>query len=259
MRLLNKLLELHDLTKSDWIHNNGLKGLAHRMYCEMRKLQRIGKNTDSINRDDISSNMILRSYLARKVYVNEKNLRGGYKLKEVYDCEVKFTTGLWNILCEELFGTSMPELPVPCTYKEVKYIFDHKDNKSFSIYKTATEVLLHSTLTSKIEVKSLADFDEKFLLEKGSTRVWAARNSYIPRTEPDLNLIRCSMGLFRYDYLKFDEPYKNFWKERAHQAIEKIYSQGETAFIRKFMNADTFDLSKNNQQIPDIKIYQWYR
>ena len=78
------LIALHESTRTA-IHSIGNVGLSKRLYVRTYEINRIGKNYDDINRDDVSTEMVLKAYLARKIFINEKYRRGRFLIDEVYE------------------------------------------------------------------------------------------------------------------------------------------------------------------------------
>lgn len=259
MKIFNMLMALHESTKIE-IHQSGNVGLSKRMYVRTYEINRIGKNYDNINRDDISTEMVLKTYLARKVFVNEKYLRGRYLFDELYMAECAFTQGLWNIFCVEVFGEILPEPPVPTTYNELKQIFDNKNvYLDFQLYTTVKEAVIHNQILDSKYCVSIRDFDLFCSLPgiPGWTSVQHGASLIDGRTEAPQRLLQASMGMYKYDYLSCPEPYENFWKERAIKALQKAVAILENTYILKFRNATMYDMSPVPERFIPIDEFEW--
>lgn len=240
--ILNHLLELHIHTKSEWAHKDGLYGLAQRMYVHEYELSRVGKTEKIQTRKDISSGMILKTYLARKIFVNEKFLRNGYPNIEVYNKELEFTTGLWELFCTMVFGKLQPELKVVDTYKELKDILNNKSfYSSFDSYNVANDVVVYYNLNDFEDINNFVKFDAILSMPENFTRHTKARRRNDRRRERDEHLIMLAMGMYRLDYQKFPSPYINFWKSNAELALKKIYAVNERFLLTKFRNAEMYN------------------
>ena len=259
MRILNLLIALHESTKTPLQQSSNI-GLSKRMFVRPYEINRIGKNYDDINRSDVSTEMILVSYLARKVFINEKYLRGRYLIDELYQKEIEFTRGLWRIFCVEVFGEVKPELPVPTTYSELENIFmNSSHHKDFSLYNTAREAVLHNQIQGSDECKSIRDFDLFCSLPgiPGWTSVQHGASLVDGREEAPQRLLQVCMGMFKYDHLKVPEPYPNFWKERAMQALMKAICLYENAYIVKFRNGTMYDQATLPLRFVPVKEFNW--
>ena len=253
------LIALHESTRTE-IHSIGNVGLSKRMYVRTYEINRIGKNYDDINRNDVSTEMVLKAYLARKVFINEKHLRGRFLVDEIYDAEVAFTNGLWRIFCMEVFGEMMPELPVPTTYNELQHIFDNKAAyMDFEIYKTVKEAVIHNQIVDSKLCVSIRDFDLFCSLPgiPGWTSVQHGAMLVDGRTEAPQRLIQASLGMYKYDYLNCPEPYENFWKERAMQSLQKAVAILSRRYILKFRNATMYDLTPLPEQFVPTTSFHW--
>lgn len=253
------LLALHESTKTP-LHQFGNVGLSKRLYVRTYEINRIGKNYDDINRNDVSTELILKSYLARKVYINERFLRGRFLINEIYEMENQFTYGLWKIFCMEVFGELMPELPVPTTYKELQTIFDHSDiNKEFELYTTVKEAVIHNQIVDSSVCVSIRDFDLFCSLPgiPGWTSVQHGASLVDGRTEAPQRLIQACMGMFRYDFMNAPEPYPNFWKERATAALKKAVAVLEKSYIIKFRNGTMYGMTPVPERFEPITSFHW--
>lgn len=259
MRVLNLLKALHESTRTE-LQQSGNIGLTKRMYCRAYEINRIGKKYDDRNRLDISTEFILTSYLARKVFINEKNIRHRYFDDEEYQLEIQFTKGLWRIYSTEVFNEYLPELPVPSTYNELESTFmNRKNNLSFSLYKTVKSAVINSTLTDSKYCTSIKDFDLFCCLPgiPGWTSVQHGASLVDGRREAPQRLFQASMGMYRYDYLNANEPYKNFWKKEAQLALTKAITIWENAYITKFRNATMYDLTPLPERFIPVTEFNW--
>lgn len=259
MKVYNMLMALHESTKTE-LHQTGNVGLSKRLYVRTYEINRIGKNYDTINRNDVSTEMVLKAYLARKVYINEKYLRGRFLIDEIYEAEVAFTKGLWKIFCIEVFGVMMPELPVPTTYNELQTIFDNKPAyMDFNLYTTVKEAVIHNQIVDSEQCVSIRDFDLFCSLPgiPGWTSVQHGASLVDGRTEAPQRLLQASLGMYKYDYLSCPEPYVNFWKERAMQAMQKAVAILQNTYILKFRNATMYDLSPVPERFIPVSSFHW--
>lgn len=257
MKVYGFVQELHRFTMNEWAHTDNNSGIAKRLYIRPLELDRLGKPDETYIRTDIQSSAILRSYLARKIFINEKYIRGGYPLIDVYEKEIEFTKGLWDIFCELKFGELLPELPVFTTYRELQLVLDNAPiHSKFSIYSTANDVVSYNILNNG-DIDSLNKFDEACKLPKFSTRLNRCRSNYVNRKETDENLISCAMGMFKLDFLKTNEPYPLFWKERAEKAINKMYLVNINNIIVRLRNADMYNQKHGEHLWPPVKSYVW--
>ena len=259
MKIYNMLIALHESTRTP-LHSIGNVGLSKRLYVRTYEINRIGKNYDNINRNDVSTEMILKAYLARKVFINEKKLRGRFIIDELYDAEVDFTKGLWKIFCVEVFGTIMPELPVPTTYNELQHIFDNKNvYMDFDLYTTVKEAVIHNQIAESKMCVSIRDFDLFCSLPgiPGWTSVQHGASLIDGRNEAPQRLLQASLGMYKYEYLACPEPYANFWKERAMQCLHKAIAILEKTYILKFRNATMYDLTPAPERFTPIASFQW--
>ncbi|AQW88859.1 hypothetical protein pEaSNUABM50_00330 [Erwinia phage pEa_SNUABM_50] len=259
MKIYNMLIALHESTKTS-IQQYGNVGLSKRLYVRTYEINRIGKNYDEVNRNDVSTEMVLKAYLARKVYINEKYLRGRFLIDEFYEQEVEFTEGLWRIFSMEVFGELLPELPVPTTYKELQHIFDHSDMyKEFNLYTTVKEAVIHNQIADSDKCVSIRDFDLFCSLPgiPGWTSVQHGASLVDGRTEAPQRLLQACMGMYRYDYLKCPEPYENFWKERAEAAMKKAVAILERTYIIKFRNATMYGMTPVPERFDPVTSFHW--
>lgn len=260
MRVLNQLIALHERTKNEF-QSFGRTGLSKRMYLRNYEISRIGKNYDDINREDVGTEMILKSYLARKVFINEKKLRGKYYLDEFYDLEVQFTNGLWKIFCIEVYGEYMPELPVPTTYQELEKIFRQDVlHMKFSLHKTVKEAVIHNQIKDSKYCQSMKSFD-LFCSLPGEPGWTAFQNGAIlaepGRTEPPQRLLQAALGMYKLEYLGAPEPYKNFWKERATMAMNKALVVLKKTYIVRFRNGTMYDLPFTPERFEPVSTFEW--
>lgn len=257
MKIYGFVKELHKFTLCEWAHKDNDVGIAKRLYMRPLEIQRLGKKDETYVRKDIQSSAILRTYLSRKIFVNEKYIRNGYPYIEVYHKELEFTKGLWDIYCDIKFGELMPELPVATTYNELQNILDHSSiHNKFSVYGTANDVVAYNILNDG-SINSLNKFDEVCGLPAFSTRLNRCRSNYASRKETDENLMSCAMGMFKLDYNGVDEPYPLFWKERATKALNKMYVVCGQNLIVRLRNADMFNQNNSEHLWPSAKNYVW--
>lgn len=259
MKIYNMLIALHESTRTA-IHSIGNVGLSKRLYVRTYEINRIGKSYDEINRNDVSTEMVLKAYLARKIFINEKHRRGRFLIDEIYDSEIAFTNGLWRIFCVEVFGQIMPELPVPSTYDELQHIIENKPvYMDFQLYKTAKEAVIHNQIVDSKMCVSIRDFDLFCSLPgiPGWTSVQHGASLVDGRTEAPQRLIQASLGMYRYDYLNCPEPYENFWKERAMQSLQKAVAILSGTYILKFRNGTMYDLTPTPEQFIPVDEFQW--
>lgn len=260
MRVLQQLIALHERTKNPH-QSQGRVGLSKRMFLRTYAINRIGKNYDDINRRDVGTEMILKTYLARKVFINEKYLRGKYYIQEYYDLEVQFTEGLWKIFCIEVFGEYMPELLVPTTYAELESIFRQDVlHLKYSLHKTVKEAVIHNQIKDSKYCKSMKSFD-LFCSLPGEPGWTAFQNGAIlaekGRTEPPQRLIQASLGMYRLEYLGAPEPYRNFWKERATMALNKALVTLKSSYIVRFRNGTMYDLPFMPERFEPVSTFEW--
>lgn len=261
MRVLKLLLGLHEGTKLPR-QRSGRRGVAFRMFVRPYEINRIGRNYDEINRNDVCTEMVLKSYLARKVYYNEKRIRDKYKLHtEEWDAEDKFTYGLWTIFCAEVFGESFPELPVPTTYDELQVLFDNKElhEMNFNLYKTVKEAITHNQLNDSGYCTSFMDFDLFCSLpgEVGWTSPQENARRVDGRLEAPQRLFQVSAGMFKYEYINCPEPYKNFWKERAYGALKKAIVYFKSSYILRFRNATMYEMYPVPIRFEPVESFTW--
>lgn len=253
------LIALHESTLTP-LHKHGNVGLSKRMYVRTYEINRIGKHYDNISRNDISTDMVLKTYLARKVFINEKYLRGRYLIDEIYQKELEFTHGLWKIFCVEVFGELYPELPVPTTYTELEYIFNNDDlYLDFSLYKTVKEAVIHNQIMESKYCVSMRDFDLFCSLPgiPGWTSVQHGAIMADGRTEAPQRLVQACMGMYKYDYLKCPEPYENFWKERASASLQKAIAILKKTYIIRFRNATMYELTPLPESFVSVSDFKW--
>ena len=254
------LLALHESTKTI-LHKDGKHGLALRMLLHPFEITRIGNSYDNRARDDVRTILVLKSYLARKVYINEENLRGRYLFDEFYQAELKFTYGLWKIFCIEIFGDIQPELPLPETYDELEELFYNPEiYQEFSLFETLQSAVLHNQIVESGTCMSLADFDLDCSLPC-SDDSWTRTQYYASltdgRNEAPERLLQAAMGMYKYDYKKVPEPYEHFWKSSAYKAMQKAVSLLKDAYIVKFRNAYMYSLKPVPTKYPSTKTFIW--
>ena len=260
MRVLNKLLALHEETKNE-LQSSGRVGLSKRMFLRTYEINRIGKNYDDVNRLDVGTEMILKSYLARKVFINEKRLRGKYYIDEFYELEVQFTNALWEIFCVEVYGVSMPELPVPTTYNELENIFRNDTlYLDFSLHKTVKEAVIHNQIKGSKQCSTMKEFD-LFCSLPGAPGWTAFQNGAIlaepGRTEPPQRLLQAALGMYKLEYLKTPEPYPHFWKERAAMCMKKAVTVLKDAYIVRFRNGTMYDMPFLPEKFTSTRTFEW--
>lgn len=260
MRVLNKLIALHERTRIE-TQSSGRVGLSKRMFVRTYEINRIGRNYDDCTRDDVSTELILRTYLARKVFINEKKLRGKYHIEEFYERENEFTLGLWVIFCNEVFGEYMPELPVPTTYAELERIFMSKAmHMNFSLHKCVKDAVIHNQIKDSQYCKSMKDFD-LFCSLPGEPGWTAFQNGAIlaepGRTEPPQRLLQATLGMYKLEHLGAPEPYKHFWKEQATLSMKKAIAIMEKHYIVRFRNAAMYDLPFMPERFEPVSTFVW--
>lgn len=259
MRVLNLLKALHERTRSERQSGSNI-GLTKRMYCRAYEINRIGKSYDDDKREDISTEFILTSYLARKVFVNEKFQRSRYYDLDEYHNELNFTKGLWKIYSTEVFNEVLPELQVPTTYLELEKIFMNRNiNLKFKLYPTVKSAVIHSTLSDSKYCRTIKDFDLFCCLPgiPGWTSVQHGASLVDGRREAPQRLFQCSMGMYRYDHLNANEPYKNFWKEQANLSLTKALTIWEDSYITKFRNGTMYDLTPLPERFIPVGEFKW--
>lgn len=259
MKKYNMLIALHESTRSQ-IQNHGNGGLSKRLYVRMYEIIRIGKQYDADDRSDVSTEMILRSYLARKVFINEQYLRGRFLIDELYEQEVKFTQGLWKIFTSEVFGEVLPELQVPTTYNELQHIFDNSDMyKEFVLHRTVREAMIHNRIVESNTCLTFVEFDLFCSLPgiPGWTAQQYGAGLADGRKEAPQRLIQACIGMYRYEHQGCPEPYKNFWKERAEAAMKKAIALFEKAYIVRFRNATMYEMSPTPDKFEPVSTFHW--
>lgn len=260
MKVLNSLLALHEVTKCS-TQKSGRNGLAKRLYVRTYEINRIGRDYDDINRKDVGTEMILKAYLARKVYINEKNLRNKFFFfEEDYESEKKFTDGLWKIFCIEVFGSVLPELPVPTTYDELERLFRNDAlYLDFSLHKTVKESVIHNQIKGANHFQSIKDFDLYCSLP--GIPGWTAQQHGAMladgRVEAPQRLLQCSISMFKLEYEGCPEPYQYFWKERANAAMNKALVILQKTYITKFRNATMYDKPVLPEKFDPVKTFVW--
>ena len=260
MKVLNDLLALHEVTKCS-NQKSGRNGLSKRLYVRTYEINRIGRYYDEITRDDVGTEMILKSYLARKIYINEKNIRNKFFFEqEDYEREVEFTKGLWKIFCIEVFGTYMPELPVPETYAELDRLFRNDAlYLDFSLYKTVKESVIHNQIKDSKHFQTIKDFD--LFCSLPGIPGWTAQQHGAMladgRVEAPQRLIQCALCMFKLEYIGCSEPYQYFWKERANAAMNKALVVLRKSYIVKFRNATMYDMPILPERFEPVKTFVW--
>lgn len=260
MKVLDLLLALHEGTKLD-SQSSGRNGLSKRLFLRTFEINRIGRYYDNIKRDDVTPELVLKSYLARKVYFNEKMIRDTYQLDtERFELENRFTAGLWRIYCAEIYGKAMPELPVPDSYSELQSIFDNsKFHMNFDLYKTVKDAVIHNQIVESSMCQSMREFDLFCSLpgDTGWTSVQHGAMLVDGRDEAPHRLLQVALGMFRYEHLGCPEPYKNFWKERAYMAIKKAIALLEKSYIIKFRNATMYEQFPLPLRFEPVETFVW--
>jgi|AGFT01.1.fsa_nt_gi hypothetical protein len=260
MRVLTNLIALHETTKCS-NQKSGRVGLSKRLYVRTYEINRIGRGYDDIRRVDVGTELVLKSYLARKVYINEKNLRNKFFFEqEDYDKEVEFTKGLWKIFCIEVFGTYMPELPVPETYAELDKLFRNDAvYLDFSLYKTVKEAVIHNQIKNSKHFQTIKDFD--LFCSLPGIPGWTAQQHGAMladgRVEAPQRLMQVALGMFKLEHIGCPEPYQYFWKERANAAMKKAIVVLQKSYIVKFRNATMYDLPVLPERFEPIKTFVW--
>lgn len=255
MKVLKYVQSLHQSTKIDQfrIHKGTMNvDIARRMYLRRFEISRIGKNWDDEKRSDLETDTILKSYLARKVYIQEKRIY----LDTDRTCEEDFSTGLWKIWSTEVFGTVMPELNVPSTFKELQDILDNKEvHLQFSLYDTIKKALMHSTFHGYNGFfKNMTEFDLFCSLPGDSS--WTSSQYRAAKVDkrkfnPE-KFVQASIGMFKLDYLNCQEPYPHFWKQKAQECLNYAICRYEKDYELKFRNATVYD---NPELIPKSEKY----
>lgn len=264
MRILNMLISLHENTKliqDEKYQRSVTKDLACRMYMRRFEISRIGKKWDSLNRNDVDPDAILKAYLARKVFINEKR----FYIQEEYDREVKFTFGLWKIWCMEVFGELMPELPVPESYKELKVLFDNEHLYSnYNLYDTINRAIFHGKLHGHNKYfKNMVEFD-LFCCLPGEYS-WTSDQTRASKVDGrKLSAQRCiqvAIGMYKLDHLQCPEPQNYFWRENAEKCLKYSIVRLMDTYILKFRNATVYDMPEppKNEKYPPVKGFVWYR
>lgn len=259
MRVLNLLLALHEGTKLE-SQSSGRNGLSKRMFVRTYEINRIGRFYDDVKRDDVHIDLVLKTYLARKVYFNEKKARDKYQLDNRYELEERFTAGLWRIYCAEVYGEPMPELPLPDSYSELQRIFDYPQQYlDFDLYDTVKAAVIHNQIVESEFCKSMRDFDAFCSLpgDVGWTSVQHGAMLVDGRDEAPVRLLQVALGMFRYEYLGCPEPYKNFWKERAYLAMNKAVALLESTYILRFRNATMYEIYPMPSRFTPVDSFVW--
>lgn len=264
MRVLNMLIALHESTKliqDEKFKRSVTKDLACRMYMRRFEISRIGKSWDSLNRNDVDPDAILKAYLARKVFINEKR----FYIDEELDREVKFTQGLWKIWCNEVLGEYIPELPVPESYKELKKLFDSEHlYGDYNLYKTVNAAINHGKLNGHNKYfKTMTEFDLFCSLPGDNS--WTSDQYRASKVDGrKLSAQRClqaAIGMYKLDYLQCSEPHKYFWRENAERCLKYVVIRLMDTYILKFRNATVYDMPEppKNEKYPPVKGFVWYK
>lgn len=244
MKILKYVQSLHESTK---IHQYRLqkgtmnKDIAARMYLRRFEINRIGKFWDDVLRSDLDTDVLLKSYLARKIYINEKRIY----INSDRIQEEAFSTGLWKIWCNEVFGTLIPELNVPCTFKELQDILDcSEQHMQFSLYDTIQKALTHSAFHGYNGFfKNMTEFDLFCSLPGDAS--WTSSQTRASKCDnrkfSAQRYIQASIGMFKLDYLNCSEPYPHFWKQKAQECLNYAICRLEKDYELKFRNATVYD------------------
>lgn len=259
---LNKVRKLHLETKNE-IQKESNTGLAKRLLVDRISIARIGKHYDDRNREDLSIESVLISYLARKVYINEMYLRGRFYSDELYQKEVLFTNGLWEIFCMDYFGEYIPQLPVPETYDELQNIFDNKEEHiNFNIYQSVREAITYNKLVDSNICIRHKEFNKMCYLKHNYAITLYKCLIQNPKTkkrraEPAIKLFKISVGFYKYEYLKAAEPYQHFWKERAYLTLLKAIALFERNYISRFRYAVMNEMPELPPKWIPIDGFEW--
>lgn len=271
--VLDQVVAAHKVTTSS-LHSlpkNTLNAVAKRLYMAPKHVQRLGTTLPSGEvRKDLSPWQVLTSYIARRIYLNEKFKRGSFMFEEVYHDEMRFNQKLWQIYCIEVFGKAIPELVLPETYVELESLFMKKQRvlNSFCITDTVLTADMHSSILPAGTKNKFTEeeFNHIAQLPSSSVRCWtklfALRSANDRRHESVECLMRIAIGLFKYDAMQSPEPYKNFWKEHAYLALDKFIVRHESAITHRLQMAvlyETVDIL-DRKVTPDafIKKIQWH-
>lgn len=259
MHRLNILLSLHERTKLKH-QKHGRRGLAARMFSRFFEIERIGKQYDDIERNDISTEHLLISYLARNIYINEKYLRGEFLFDSDYELEKEFSDGLWRLFTVETMNEFIPAPAFPNTYDDYEKILKSKDThvKNYSIYKVANEIVMFNNIRSLDYCSSFEDFDLHCCLPSGYWTVPQNNASKSDkRNDAPQRIIQTVLGLYIFDSKKCDEPHYGFWLNNAKNGILKALALYEKKFIIKFRNATMIDLGRSHDNYVLVENFRW--
>lgn len=271
--VLDQVIEAHKSTVSV-LHSspkNILYAVAKRLYMADNHVTRLGYTRPSGEvRNDLSPWQVLASYISRRIYITEKKKRNAYMFDEVYHDEVRFNTKLWQIYCNEVFGKLIPELPLPDSYLAFEKLLLKKKviMNAFCITDTVLIADMHSSLLPEDTPNRFTEeeFNHVAQLPSSSTRCWtklfALRSANDKRHEGIEALMRIAIALFKYDAMNSPEPYKNFWKEQAYNALDKFMVRHEKALVHRLQLAvlyeteDVLDRSVYNESY--VKKIVWH-
>lgn len=259
MDRLNNLLSLHERTKLK-SQKHGRRGLSERLYVREYEINRIGRNYDDVKRNDICTELILVSLLARNIYINEKFERGEYLFIEDYNSEIEFNKGLWLLFTVETMNEFIPMPDLPKSYDEIEQYIKNKEKYSteFSIYKTANEIVMFNTLRSLKYCTTFGDFDLHCCLPSGHWTIPQHNASGVDkRNDAPQRLIQVALGLYIYDSNNEIEPYAGFWLKRAEQAINKSIALYTRALIVRFRNAAMYEQTPRPERFVLVENYNW--
>lgn len=253
-RILQSVLQLHLSTEHPFTKRKrrGVTDrLARRMYCTPFSLYRIGRYE---KRHDLTEWQLLNTYIARRIFINEKKLRGGFLLDDMYEAEVAFTTGLWKLFCFEVFGKYLAEIPLPDTYDELESVFLNKTktNARFNITDVVLAANINSLSLDDSDPKKfkISEFNYDCRLPSSSTRNWtdlfALRSANDGRTEPGTCLVTIAIGMFIYASQGKAEPYKNFWIEHSYNAISKGIVKLESGILNKLRYGKMYEFTDDS-------------
>lgn len=261
MRVLKYVQALHQNTKIDEFKKENVKkhdnkDIAIRMYLRRFEVNRIGKNWSGEVREDLDTDVILKSYLARKIYINEKRIY----IDHYREMEEKFTAGLWKIWSIEQFGHEVPELNVPTTFEELYNILVNKNiHDKFSLKDTIDLALTHSMLHGYNGF--FETFDEFDLLcALPGEKSWTLSQTFSQKSDNrKLSPQRCiqvAIAMYKLDYLNCSEPYPHFWKQKAMECMNYALCNMEKSYEIKFRNATVYDnpeICENPDRYPPPK------
>lgn len=257
MKVLNQVKALNNRT------SYGIKPpkLNVRMYMYTYEINRIGrvypceKHIPDL-RNDMTLVSILYTYIARKVFINEKLIYN----PEERAMEEEFTTGLWNILCYELLEVKLPELNFPTTYDELQEIFDNREYyKTVVPYNIVNEAIVHSNLVDSKYCRSMVDFDLHCSLPGDGSYTSDQHRAALcdGRSPVGIRLVQMAIGFYLYDMEGAPEPYQHFWKSKAELLLKTGLCLLEKSIILKFRNATSFEENPNAWGFHKIENFIW--